>query len=256
MNNEGTTWTMNSVERLVTDGHSRAQVGNNYTTNNYLYTEPSRNRCIADLRLTDTRDDKARIEQTKGGLLRDSYLWILDNTDFQLFRDDPQRRMLWIKGDLGKGKTMLLCDIINELEKETANLVCYFFCQGTDSRINNATAVLRGLIYLLIDQQPSLMPHVWKRYDQAGKGLFEDVNAWWALSDILVNILQDPDLTSTFLLIDALDECETGLSMLLDLIVQHSSSARLKWLVSSRNKAEIERKFRVDTSRARLSLKY
>ncbi|KAL9572069.1 hypothetical protein ACKAV7_003786 [Fusarium commune] len=245
---------MYSVEQLTTDGNSRAHVGNNYTTNNYNYPETSRNQCIADLRPTDPRDDKARIEKTKGGLLRDSYLWILDNTDFQLFRDDPQRRLLWIKGDPGKGKTMLLCGIINELEKETANLVCYFFCQGTDSRINNATAVLRGLIYLLIDQQPSLMPHVRKRYDRAGKGLFEDANAWWALSDILVNILQDPNLTSAFLIIDALDECETGLSMLLDLIVQHSSSARLKWLISSRNKAEIEQKLRVDTSRARLSL--
>ncbi|KAH7466715.1 Vegetative incompatibility protein [Fusarium oxysporum f. sp. matthiolae] len=253
-NIEDNAGTMNSLGHATVDDNGRLQVGNNYTTNNYNYPETSRNQCIADLRPTDPRDDKARIEKTNGGLLRDSYLWILDNTDFQLFRDDPQRRLLWIKGDPGKGKTMLLCGIINELEKETANLVCYFFCQGNDSRINNATAVLRGLIYLLIDQQPSLMPHIRKRYDQAGKGLFEDVNAWWALSDILVNILQDPNLTSTFLIIDALDECETGLSMLLDLIVQHSSSTRLKWLISSRNKAEIEQKLRVDTSRARLSL--
>ncbi|EXL65105.1 hypothetical protein FOPG_18657 [Fusarium oxysporum f. sp. conglutinans race 2 54008] len=253
-NNEDNMGTMNSLGHATVGDNGRLQVGNNYTTNNYNYTEPSRNKCITDLRLTDPRHDKTRIEQTKGGLLKDSYRWILDHEDFRRWRDDDDSRLLWIKGDAGKGKTMLLCGIINELEKDTANLVCYFFCQGTDSRINNATAVLRGLIYLLIDQQPSLVPHVRKRYDQAGKGLFEDVNAWWALSDILTNILQDPNLTSTFLIIDALDECETGLPMLLDLIVQHSSSARVKWLVSSRNKSEIEQKFRVDTSRARLSL--
>ncbi|KAH7146768.1 hypothetical protein B0J13DRAFT_621717 [Dactylonectria estremocensis] len=67
--------------------------------------------------------------------------------------------------------------IINESKKETTNLLSYFFCQGTDSRINNATAVLRSLIYLIVAQQPSLIPQVRKKYDYVGKGLFEDVNA-------------------------------------------------------------------------------
>lgn len=41
-----------------------------------------RNRCMRDLRATDPCDDKARIENTKGGLLKDSYCWILKNTEF------------------------------------------------------------------------------------------------------------------------------------------------------------------------------
>ncbi|KAL7755657.1 hypothetical protein ACKLNR_014184 [Fusarium oxysporum f. sp. zingiberi] len=211
-------------------------------------------RCLGDLRSTDPHDDKTRIEQTKGGLLEDSYRWILNNADFQQWRDDEQSRLLWIKGDPGKGKTMLLCGIINELKKQTTKLLSYFFCQGTDSRINNATAVLRGLIYLLVVQQSSLIPHLRKKYDHAGKGLFEDVNAWWALSEIFADILRDPNLKSTFLIIDALDECEKDLSKLLDLINQHSSSSRVKWIVSSRNILDIEHKFRVDRSRSRLSL--
>ncbi|KAH7630474.1 hypothetical protein B0T09DRAFT_283859, partial [Sordaria sp. MPI-SDFR-AT-0083] len=71
--------------------------------------------CLKHLRLTNPRDDKARIERTKGGLLRDSYRWVLNNADFQQWRDDPQHPLLWIKGDPGKGKTMLLCGIIDEL---------------------------------------------------------------------------------------------------------------------------------------------
>jgi hypothetical protein len=35
--------------------------------------------CLADLRLTYPRNDKKRIEETKGGLLKDAYRWILDN---------------------------------------------------------------------------------------------------------------------------------------------------------------------------------
>jgi len=58
-------------------------------------------KCIQHLRLTDPRDDKKRIEETKGGLLEDSYCWILENTDFQRWRDDPQSQLLWIKGEPG-----------------------------------------------------------------------------------------------------------------------------------------------------------
>ncbi|RYP45277.1 hypothetical protein DL768_008353 [Monosporascus sp. mg162] len=151
-----------------------------------------KNNCLSDLRSTDPRHDKNRIEQTKGGLLRDSYRWILTHDDFLRWRDDPDSRLLWIKGDPGKGKTMLLCGIIDELKKQTANtthLLSFFFCQATDDRLNNATAILRGLIYLLVDQQRSLLSHIQEKYDHAGKALFEDVNAWVALSDILTSIL-------------------------------------------------------------------
>lgn len=124
-------------------------------------------KCIQDLRVTDPRDDKKRVEDTKGGLLADSYHWILENRDFQRWRGGQQSQMLWIKGDPGKGKTMLLCGIINELKSGMPkfHLLSYFFCQATDSRINNAVAVLRGLIFLLVDQQPSLVSHIRKQYD-------------------------------------------------------------------------------------------
>jgi hypothetical protein len=72
-------------------------------------------RCLEHLRVTNPADDKDRIEKTKGGLLYDSYVWILDTPNFQMWKNDPDGRLLWIKGDPGKGKTMLLCGIINEL---------------------------------------------------------------------------------------------------------------------------------------------
>jgi hypothetical protein len=133
---------------------------------------------LKDLRATDPRYDKTRIEQTKGGLLRDSYRWILDNTQFRRWHDNVESTILWIKANPGKGKTMLLCGIIDELKKSTPpGLLSFFFCQGTDSRINNATAVLRGLIYLLADQEPSLISHLRKKYDHAGRSLFNDANS-------------------------------------------------------------------------------
>jgi uncharacterized delta-60 repeat protein len=213
--------------------------------------------CLQDLYVTNPHDDKRRIEETKGGLLEDSYLWILEHSDFQQWRNDQQGRLLWIKGDPGKGKTMLLCGIINELKKSMAKteLLSYFFCQATDLKINNATAVLRGLVYMLADLQPTFIAHIRKKYDHARKSLFEDTNAWVALSEIFTSILQDPSLNSTYLIIDALDECETDLAKLLQLIVQSmSTTPRVKWIISSRNKLDIEQQLDFDNGQVKLSL--
>ncbi|RDW83444.1 vegetative incompatibility protein HET-E-1 [Coleophoma crateriformis] len=197
-----------------------------------------REKCVQDLRLTDPCHDKKRIEDTKGGLLEGSYRWIIDNSEFKQWRNNQISPLLWIKGDPGKGKTMLLCGIIKELSKMAFDeaFLSYFFCQATDSRINNATSILRGLIYMLVDQKPSLVSYIQKKYDHSGKELFEDTNAWFALSEIFTDILLDPVLDGTYLIIDGLDECVTGLSQLLDLIIQTSSVPfRVKWVVSSRN---------------------
>ena len=214
-------------------------------------------RCLADLRLTDPRDDKKRIEETKGGLLKDAYRWVLDHPDFRRWRDDAHTQLLWVKADPGKGKTMLLCGIIDELQEsiDSTGVLSYFFCQATDSRINNATAVLRGLLYILVSQQPSLVSHVRKKYDCAGKTMFEDANAWVALKEVCADVLRDPCLTTTYLIIDALDECVTDLPKLLDFIAKHSSaSSRIKWIVSSRNWPEIERSLEDAGHQVKLSL--
>ncbi|KAH8662952.1 WD40-repeat-containing domain protein [Tricladium varicosporioides] len=214
--------------------------------------------CLKDLRTTDPRHDKKRIEETKGGLLKDSYKWILKNLNYQTWRNDQKSRLLWINGDPGKGKTMLLCGVVSELEKSKARTenISYFFCQATDARLNNAIAVLRGLVYLLIIQQPSLISHIRKTYDHASKALFEDANAWVALTEVFTGIMQDPGLNTTYLVVDALDECEKELDKLLDFIVQNVSlSANIKWLLSSRNRLDIEQKLRDVQMRLSLELK-
>jgi hypothetical protein len=157
---------------------------------------------------------------------------------------------------------MLLCGIIDELsstmklESWKANtMLSYFFCQAADSRINDATAVLRGFIYMLVKQQPSLISHLQERYKDAGKQIFKGVNAWAALSNIFTSILKDPNLESTYLIIDALDECVAGLSLLLNLIAEISCAhSHVKWILSSRNRPDIERGLRLNESKTKLSL--
>ncbi|KAH7176212.1 hypothetical protein EDB81DRAFT_897322 [Dactylonectria macrodidyma] len=183
---------------------------------------------LEDLHVTDPRKDKKRIQDTKGGLLRGSYCWILEHADFRQFRNDLQRRLLWIKGDPGKGKTMLL----------------------------NAASVLRGLIYLLIIQQPSLISYVRSKYDITGEKLFQGINVWVSLVEILTDMLNDPTLKDAVLVVDALDECTTDRPQLLNFIIQSSStsSSRVKWIVSSRNWPDIEERLDNAEQKVRLHL--
>ncbi|PVH71957.1 hypothetical protein DL98DRAFT_399416, partial [Cadophora sp. DSE1049] len=208
-----------------------------------LYEDENYKKCIKDLRDVDPRDDKTRIEKAKGGLLSDCCRWLFHHGDFLRWRDEPDCRVLWIKGDPGKGKTMLLCSTINELAATDAEL-SYFFCQATETKLSNAAAILRGLIYMLVAQQPLLVSHVRAKYDEAGKALFDDNNAWQALSKILTEILADGRLGQTVLFIDALDECVTDMMELIDYVITQSASTTttVKWVVTSRNWLSIEEK--------------
>ncbi|KAF9769338.1 hypothetical protein IL306_013252 [Fusarium sp. DS 682] len=215
------------------------------------FQDEKHKKCMRGLRATDPRDDKTRIQDTKGGLLADAYRWIFDNQEFRQWHDASQSQLLWIKGDPGKGKTMLLCGIIDRLEKERSGSLSYFFCQATEERLSNATAVLRGLIYLLVIQQPSLIVYVEEKYDNAGKQLFEDGNAWQALSKIFTAMLADSRLDGALLIVDALDECTTNRDQLLGLIIR---STNVKWIVTSRNWLEIEQKLDHAQQKVRLQL--
>ncbi|KAK4083498.1 uncharacterized protein Triagg1_1160 [Trichoderma aggressivum f. europaeum] len=210
-------------------------------------------RCLKDLRVTDPRDDKSRIEDTNGGLLQGAHDWAIKHSDFIAWRDEKANHMLWIKGDPGKGKTMLLCGIIDELQRQSIK-PCYFFCQATDPRLNSATAVLRGLIYLLVDTNRQLLSHIQEKYDQAGAALFQDTNSWVVLSQIFTELLKDPSLEGQVFMIDALDECQKDLERLLDLIVGKSIGPHAKWIVSSRNWDGIEEKLSTISQNIRFSL--
>jgi hypothetical protein len=217
---------------------------------------------LRNLRITDPREDKARIMWGKGGLLRDSYRWVLDNVDFQRWMFHGEARLLWIVGDPGTGKTMLLCGISDVLSRIAAASnthsahLAYFFCQSTLPELNNGASVLRGLMYMLVAQRPQLVQHVRKRYEVMGKPLSEGPNAIYVLREMLSDMLNDTSISTTYLLVDALDECTSGLSELLQIITDASlgRQSRVKWLVTSRSTPEIERYLQPDALGVKVSL--
>ncbi|KAF5614116.1 vegetative incompatibility het-E-1 [Fusarium tjaetaba] len=230
---------------ILTGDNYGVQVANNYgVTEAHFHAERDDQReCFRSLRQTDPRSDKKRIEETRGGLYSASCAWILEQSDFVRWRHDAERRMLWIKGDPGKGKTKLLCSVIDEQEKdaEKGQRPCNFFCQATDARLSTATSVLRGLLYLLAEQDPSLLDkYILERYKRAGSILFTEKNAWTTLSTLFTEMMSDSRLDGKVFIIDGLDECEVDRATLLRFIVNAARWTRTKWLISSRNRSNIE----------------
>lgn len=196
--------------------------------------------CLGYLCDVDPRVEKDRIEKVKGGLLEDLYCWVLENRNFKRWRHGEQdARLLWINADPGKGKTMLMSGIIGHLETDKSHLVSYFFCQATDPRLNNATAVLRGFIYLLLNQRLSLMSPILRKYNQLETRFSKDSATFWELSRIFKDVLGDPELPTTVLALDALDECTTQSEDLLDFISETSAFEGVRWVISSRNEPPI-----------------
>jgi hypothetical protein len=236
--------------------------------------------CLRALGASDPRTERDRIEMDKDKLLKECYSWILDNSDFRRWRGSEQSRLLWIKGDPGKGKTMMMIALAEELSRQAKVesstsisgalmqmarqlvpkrrpcLVSYFFCQSADSRLNSAASILKGLIYLLVVQEKGMIRHVRKRYENGGNRVFEGQNAVYTLRLILQDILNDSALPRTYLLIDALDECIEGLQQLLNTITDErfTMKSKVKWLVASRNLRDIAERLRPDDAGMKISL--
>ncbi|KAK4085558.1 uncharacterized protein Triagg1_548 [Trichoderma aggressivum f. europaeum] len=202
---------------------------------------------------TDPLYDKKRILELKGPLLHESFNWILDHEGFKKWRHTKESTVLWIKGDPGKGKTMLLCGIIEDLEKmpEENHNLGYFFCQATDSRINSASSVVAGLIFSLVKRNPTFFSPICKQHEDKLNQL-DGPNAWAVLGDIFEAVTQIEGISVPICVVDALDECEHDCKLLLRLIIKTSS--HVKWLLSSRNVKDIERGLRLIEPARRLNL--
>ncbi|KAH6967459.1 hypothetical protein EDB82DRAFT_518548 [Fusarium venenatum] len=180
---------------------------------------------------------KASLLKQKGGLVPECCDWLFTSEKFQKWKNEPESRVMWISGDAGKGKTMLLCAIAEWFQY--SRCVAYFFCKETDERLNNEAAILRGIIYSITEKTPALLKHAQDNID----GLrLDGADGTQALCKTLKSILADPLTSDAIILIDALDECTQNDSDedeapggILSFIAGLATSSPVKWLISSRN---------------------
>ncbi|KAJ3458131.1 hypothetical protein MRS44_012240 [Fusarium solani] len=207
----------------------------------------------------DPADQKANAERQGGQLFEGACQWIYDNAEFQQWANGTDPPSLWLHGGPGKGKSMLLCSVINHLLKwaegapdgsHPSCLVAYSFFSDPDG-VYEASFVVASLVYGLVKQQPSYLRRVSKVYDHENKYPFQGRRSFTALEKILEDMLRDATGNRVILVVDALDECKTDLDRLLDLILRTSSIQNVRWLVSSRGLRTIHQKFDATESKMR-----
>ncbi|KHN94141.1 wd-repeat protein [Metarhizium album ARSEF 1941] len=217
------------------------------STQKQRVTDDRDSACLRDLFTTDPMRDLERLERKTDKLIDIAFSWVMGTKEYASFSDwhgIRSRRMLWVKGGPGTGKTMLLMGIVREISTQSAAFapsVSYYFCQGTGDRMrNNAHTIFRSLLWMLLIQQPRLIQHLRAKHRYAGSLLFTDSNAMSAMSEAFENMLKDPSLTPVYFVVDGLDECDGTREDLIQLIFKSLSiSRKVKWLISSRPELDL-----------------
>ncbi|KAJ5642272.1 G-protein beta WD- 40 repeats containing protein [Penicillium lividum] len=215
--------------------------------------------CLQNLRCPDSLVVKHRLTETKDKLRRQSFEWILQDPQYQRWRNGQEICLLWIKGGAGKGKTMMSIGLIDELSRiqHDSTVVTYFFCQNADTELNTLESILKGLILRLVNQQIELTESLRRRWDTKNDRFYEDVTSWRHLWNILLEMLDVCTASRIYIIVDALDECQDGgMVDFLKLIVRNGldNPAKLKWLLTSRPLDSAERALLAGNDQVQVSL--
>ena len=172
--------------------------------------------------------------------------WFLRTQQFCTWRSGPMP-LLWICGEFGCGKTVLLSFLKERLSTGHQNgdqdqatidntlIVCGFFFNKLFKGYTNATALLRCLIWDLLTQCPDMFRHVLKYYESSRPWSYTQL--WKCLQAIM----DDRRKRRLCFIIDALDECDAKdtKKFLNDLVKyietsSHQESFPIKFILSSR----------------------
>lgn len=202
---------------------------------------------------------KHRLTETKDKLRRRVFEWILQDSQYQRWRDGDEICLLWIKGGAGKGKTMMAIGLIDELSRgqHESAVKTYFFCQNGDNELNTLESILKGLILRLVNQKPELKESLRSRWDSKNERFNEDMTSWRNLWHIYLEMLDRCTASKIYIIVDGLDECQDGsMAEFLKLVVRNGLDhpARIKWLFTSRPLDSAERTLLAGTDQVEVSL--
>ncbi|KAK5697078.1 hypothetical protein LTR17_024043 [Elasticomyces elasticus] len=159
--------------------------------------------CRSSLFLSDPEIDRANLIGAKGERVEGTCEWIEKNEKYHSWLRGDQR-LLWICGGPGQGKTMLSIFLTERLEIRTQAV--YYFCSGEDEQRNNATAILRGLLWRITVKRRELTRHMLDYFatPELAQATLSSRETLWSL---FKTVLQDPELGELVCLLDGLDEC-------------------------------------------------
>jgi hypothetical protein len=172
-----------------------------------------REQCKKALSILDYRETQLRIEQVEPAHAQ-TFQWLFEETEFTEWLKDEQP-LYWLQGKPASGKSTLMrfalynnqtVQCINQ-SRGPVSLASFFFHDRGSTIQKSLDGLLRGLIYKILTDIPSLQAECLSSFVKDRKGLERGV---WTLMDLeatLESILsQQFQRVNLFIFIDALDE--------------------------------------------------
>jgi Cdc6-like AAA superfamily ATPase len=171
--------------------------------------------------------------------------WLLNSNEFQGWLNQTSRT-LFCPGIPGAGKTMITSIVVDHLcikfRNDTTVAIAYLYCNFQRQQEQKPTDLLASILKQLIQRQPSVPEKVMSlykhHYDERTRPSFDEISK--VLHSIVYNY------SKTFIIIDALDECQVsdgGRRMLLSEIFNLQAKTGASFFATSRFIPEIAKEF-------------
>ena len=191
--------------------------------------------CLQLFRLTSSTKDatyewyKDHVESRVEGTCD----WFLSHDNFQKWLQEDSGPLL-VSADPGCGKSVLAKYLIDDGLPDSS-IICYFFFKSEDQ--DTVRQALCALIHQLFSHNDYLIKHAIEGFKKDGTGIINSTKSLWS---ILGRAVQDSQVGSVIIVLDALDECAD--SEVADLIrnienqfcSDHAGQSKLKYLLTSR----------------------
>lgn len=155
------------------------------------------------------RDDT--LDQRHG----DTCKWFFESDEYKAWireESNSSSNLLWISGDPGSGKSVLMSYVTKELTSvhcyPVPPIVAYFFCDDKRNEQRPATAILRSLIHQILSQAQSLYQYIPHEYLPESNKTWGFVSLWRVFTCLVAAVNSDVARRTLFCVVDALDECE------------------------------------------------
>ncbi len=156
------------------------------------------------------------LQSDKGQTLNFIYEWAQKTPEYRNFHDwsnESNCRVLWVRGDLGTGKTMLLHGAVPKLlgsDEDQHTLrpskVAYHFTDTAKFQQGNALSVVKTLISHILKYQPTLSHHLSSKFHVTGRENLDSASDFYAMSTIFYSLIQDPNFCRTYFVLDAIEQ--------------------------------------------------
>ncbi|KAJ8106492.1 hypothetical protein OPT61_g9498 [Boeremia exigua] len=201
-------------------------------------------RCLQLLYLTESNNDTTYkwYKDSVPDRLAGTCSWVLEHDHFNTWLGH-ESGVLLITADPGCGKSVLSKFLVGDV-LSPLRTTCYFFFK--DQVQNKISQALCAILHQLFSANPQLIRHAMHYFHEEGAALVHSTHSLWLIFEKAV---QDPAAVPIFVVLDALDECDSAeAERLIQRILAHtllneSGDGKVSYLLTSRSYDRITEEF-------------